>query len=128
MTASWFSITFPPSRFAIESELRSIFWRAGYGNLWFTCVRDEPPFECLGLWQQQEFRIEWQPLNYLLLKTQQPNQALLAMFERIMGHKALAAYKDDAGQVIVEWRAKGGAARLEELKSSQVMDLEPLYR
>lgn len=128
MTGSWFSIQFPPSRFAIESELRSIFWRAGYGNLWFSCLRDEPPYECLGLWKNTEFRFEWEPNTYLMLKTKEPDQHLLDAFERLLGHKALAAYKDEAGQVVVEWRAKGGQARLAELQAAQVKELEPLYK
>lgn len=128
MTAQWFTVHFPPSRFAIEGELRSNFWRAGYGHIWFTCTQDEPPYACLGTLDGDEFNIEWEPKTYLLLKTKEPNPRLLQAMERVLGHRALAAYRNGDGSVVVEWRAKNADQRFDELGASGVQDLERLNK
>ncbi len=128
MRPEWFYTQFPPSRSVIENELRLAFWKAGYGGLWFSCTRDEPPFGCLGMWRQKEFHIEWVPGDYLILKMSEPNQDLLKALERLLRHPALAAYRDGSGTVVVEWRAKNGAARLQELETSGAKDLEKFQK
>ena len=126
MKPTWFFAQFPPSRFAIEGQVRSAIWKAGFGNMWISCTREEPPYECKGRWHGKEFTMEWEPANYLLLKLPEPNSEVLDAFERLMKHRALAAYKNGAGEVVVEWRAKNSDARFQELRASGVADLERL--
>ena len=127
MNAAWFLSQVPPSRHAIENELRLSFWRAGYGQMWFTCTQDQPPFECHGLWNAIDFNVEWEPRKFVLLKMKEPNQELLAAFERVLKHNALAAYRNGNG-IVVEWRAKNPDARFQELRASNVQDLERLNK
>ncbi len=124
MAANWFTTQLPPSRFVIEGELRSAFWRAGYRGMWFTCIKEEPPYECVGLWDQRSFTMEWVPRNYLLLKTKEPEADLLKALEGALQHKALAAYRSGDGTVVVEWRAQNSEDRVEELRAAHVADLE----
>jgi hypothetical protein len=126
MSHSWFFTQFPRSRSAIESALRLSFWQAGFGRMWFTCTKEEPPFECQGLWREKEFTVEWEPKNYLLLKMKEPDQDLMGAFERVLKHGALAAYKNGGGSIVVEWRAKNAGARFQELQASGVSALERL--
>ncbi len=126
MNATWFYSAFPPSRSVIENELRLAFWKAGYGDMWVSCTKEEPPYACKGLWHGTEFIMEWQPGKYLTIQSDEPNQALLNIFERLLGHPALAAYRNGDGKVIIEWRAKDGDARFEELQLSGVRNLERL--
>jgi hypothetical protein len=112
----------------IENDLRLAFWKAGLARVWFSCTKDAPPFECAGFWGDEEFSIAWVPRDYLVLKMDAPNQDLLTAFERALKHKALAAYRNGAGSVVVEWRVKKGDARFHELKASGVADLERLDR
>ncbi len=127
MIARWFFATFPPSRSAIESELRQAIWRAGLQDMWLTCTRDQSPFQCQGEWHGKQFTLEWEPAAYILLKMAEPNQEMLDAFEKVLGHRALAAYKDASGQVVVEWRVKDGEARYAELQASGVSNLERLH-
>jgi hypothetical protein len=94
--------------------------------MWFTCVKDQPPYVCDGLWNGQPFEVEWQPMDYVLLRAKEPPKDLRAAFERVLGHRALAAYKDGQGQVVVEWRVQNPQARFEELQTSGVKELEKL--
>ncbi|MBI4789636.1 MAG: hypothetical protein HY782_21615 [Chloroflexi bacterium] len=126
MKPTWFSARFPPSRFAIEAELRSAIWKAGFGDLWLSCAREEPPYECQGAWRGKKFTIEWEPANYLLLKLPEPNRDLLEAFEHLLQHRALAGYKNANGEVIVEWRVKDAEARFQELQATGVSDLTRL--
>ena len=126
MSAEWFFTNFPLSRSVIENELRLSFWRAGFGRMWFSCVKETAPFECQGEWGDTDFSMEWEPKNYLLLKMKTPNQDLLNAFERVLKHKALAAYKNGNGSVVVEWRVKNADARFQELQASGVGNLERL--
>jgi hypothetical protein len=126
MSAEWFFTNFPPSRSVIENELRLSFWHAGFGRMWFGCVKETAPFECQGEWGDTDFSMEWEPKNYLLLKMKTPNQDLLNAFERVLKHKALAAYKNGNGSVVVEWRVKNADARFQELQASGVGSLERL--
>ncbi|MEW5721295.1 MAG: hypothetical protein AB1817_21895 [Chloroflexota bacterium] len=126
MSANWFFTPYPSSRSAIENDLRLSFWKAGLAAVWFTCTKATAPFECQGFWGDAEFSLEWEPRNYLLLKMRAPNQDLLNAFERVLKHKALAAYRNGGGNVVVEWRVQGADARFAELKTNGVADLERL--
>lgn len=126
MIAQWFFATFPPSRSVIESELRQAIWRAGLHDMWVTCTKDQPPYECQGAWHGNEFTLEWEPGNYILLKMGQPNQELLDAFTKMLGHRALAAYKNGDNRVVVEWRMQNPDARFKELQAGGVSDLERL--
>jgi hypothetical protein len=128
MSPHWFFVKFPPSRHEIESELRLSFWQAGYGQMWFSCTKDEPPYECDGHWHNQAFSIEWEPGNYLHLKMQQADEELLEAFRRMLRHKALAAYRNGGGTVVVEWRVKDPDVRFQELQTAGVAELERLDR
>jgi hypothetical protein len=126
MSAQWFFADFPPSRSAIENALRLTFWKAGLTRMWFSCVKETAPFECRGEWGDVAFTMEWEPKDYLRLKMQAPSQELLNAFERVLRHKALAAYKNGDGRVVVEWRARNADARYQELQTSGVSNLERL--
>ena len=126
MSATWFFTQFPPSRHGIENALRLAFWKAGYGEIWFSCTKDAPPYECVGNWHKQDFTIEWEPKNYLFLKMKDPDEELLDAFQRMVKHKALAAYKDPSGRVVVEWRVNDAPARIQELETAGAAELERL--
>ncbi len=127
MIARWFFANFPPSRSAIESELRQAIWRAGLQDMWLTCTHDQPPYACQGAWHGKEFALEWEPGSFILLKMTEPNQELLDAFEKILQHHALAAYKNGDNRVVVEWRIKDADARYQELQASGVSNLERLH-
>ena len=127
MTPYWFAKRLPTSRHGIENAVRLAFWAAGFGDTYFTCLQAETPIKCMGLWRSSEpFDVEWVPKEYLALRMKQPNQEALDAFERVLGHKALVAYRDEKGNVAVEWRVRDGQARYAELEQSGVQDLERL--
>jgi hypothetical protein len=128
MSPNWFFAEFPPSSHGIENELRLAFWKAGYGQMWFSCTKDAPPYACEGHWHGKDFSIEWEPKNYLHLEMHEADEDLLDVFQRMLKHKALAAYKNAAGAVVVEWRVKDADARFQELESSGTGELERLDR
>lgn len=128
MNAQWFLRRYPPSLFVIEGELRSVFWRAGYGDIWFTCTRAEPPFACLGLWQGRKFEMEWDPGSFLIVRMSEPESKVLEMFERVLGHRALAGYRDGENKIALEWRSKNADERFQKLEASGVRELERLNR
>jgi hypothetical protein len=123
MSTNWFFLRYPPSRFVIEASVRNAFWRAGFDKMWLSCVKEEPPYACVGEWQGKTFRMEWDPGVYLQLITKEPNQRLFDGFERMLKHRALAAYRL-GNEVYLEWRAKDVDARLQELEASGAQDLE----
>ena len=122
---SWFFANVPASRYAIENQVRWGFWRAGFGQVYLTCTKDQAPYTLEGRWGNKRFAIEWEPKNFLLLKLPSADDAVLQMCQRALGHKALAAYKTDAG-VVVEWRGKDFDARYKELQTSGVQELQRL--
>ena len=127
MTPYWFSKKLPASRHGIENAIRLAFWAHGFGETYFTCVEPEPPIRCTGLWKSTTaFQVEWTPSDYFLLTMKEPNKDLLEAFERVLGHHALAAYRNAQGDVVVEWRAKNPDERWSELEKSGVTDLERL--
>ncbi len=127
MTPYWFAKQLPASRHGIENAVRLAFWAAGFGDTYFTCTQAEPPIRCTGLWHSAEpIEIEWVPRVYMLLRMKEPNQDVLDAFERVLGHRALAAYRDSSGQVLVEWRVADGEARYTELQQAGVQALERL--
>lgn len=127
MTPYWFSKKLPASRHGIENAIRLAFWAQGFGDTYFTCVKADSPVRCSGLWNSTvPLQIEWVPADYFTLSMQEPNKDILEAFERVLGHRALAGYRDAKGQVVVEWRAKNADDRLGELEKSGVKDLERL--
>lgn len=124
--SNWFFTEYSPSRSVIENDLRLSFWKAGFGKMFFSCTKDTVPYECRGEWGDIDFNIEWEPKNYLLLKMKAPDQKLLEAFERVLKHKAFAAYKSGNGSIVVEWRARNSNARFQELQTSGVSDLQRL--
>lgn len=127
MTPYWFAKELPPTRHGIENAVRLAFWAGGFGDMWVTCVSPEPPYKCQGLWRSAEpLTLEWVPKQYFLLKMKEPDQEALGAFERVLGHKAFAAYRGESGEVTVEWRVGDGNARYAELEKSGVQDLERL--
>ncbi len=127
MTPFWFTKELPPSRHGIENAVRLSFWAAGFGDLWVTCVQPESPFKCQGLWSSTEpLTLEWVPKEYLIVRMKQPNQAALDAFQRVMGHRAFAAYRDQNGDVVIEWRVRDLDARYTDLEKSGAKELERL--
>ena len=126
MITNWFFTQFPPSRFVIEGEIRNALWQGGLTDLWLSCTHEEPPYEIQGFWQKKEFNLEWDGKTYIMLKTKEPDPELLERFERVLKHRALAAYKNGDGMVVVEWLAKDADARFQELRSGGAQDLERL--
>lgn len=127
MSASWWFLTEPPpSRHTIENEMRIAFWNAGFKQMWFTCTKDQPPIECNGKWRGKDFTVEFEPKKSLMLKMKEPDQDLLDAFERVLGHRALAAYKNGGGKVVVEWRVRDAETRFQELQKSGAKELERL--
>lgn len=127
MTPHWFTKELPPSRHGIENAVRLSFWAAGFGDMWFTCTDMAPPFKCNGLWRSTEpLTLEWVPKEYLVVKMKQPNPDALRAFERVLAHKAFAAYRDQNGDVVVEWRVSEMDSRYAELTKSGASDLERL--
>jgi hypothetical protein len=127
MTPYWFTKELPPTRHGIENAVRLSFWAAGFGDMWITCVDTAPPFKCQGVWRSTDsLTLEWVPKEYLLVRMKQPNQDALTAFERVLGHKAFAAYREQSGDVAVEWRVKGMDDRYADLKNSGAQDLERL--
>ena len=126
MSASWLFTNYPSSRSIIENDVRLAFWKAGVKGIWVTCIKDTAPFECQADWNGTPLTFEWEPKNYLMLKMKSPNQDLLNAFERLLKHKALAAYKNGGGSVVVEWRVKSADTRFEELQAGGVTALERL--
>jgi hypothetical protein len=127
MTPYWFTKELPPTRHGVENAVRLSFWAGGFGDMWVTCINPEPPCKCQGLWHSADpLTLEWVPKQYLLVRMKQPNQDALDAFQRVIGHKALAAYRDENGDVVVEWRVGDANARYSELENSGVKDLERL--
>lgn len=127
MTPYWFSKKLPASRHGIENAIRLAFWAHGFGDSYFTCVKADPPIRCTGLWKSNfPLNVEWMPGDYFTVTMKEPNKEALEAFERVLGHRALAAYRNDKGEVVVEWRAKNAQDRWNELSQSGVQDLERL--
>lgn len=127
MTPYWFAKQLPPSRHGIENALRLAFWAHGFGDSYFTCIEPHPPVRCTGLWKSTfPLQVEWVPMDYLQVTMPEPNKEVLEAFERVLGHRALAAYRNDKNEVVVEWRARNSEARWNELAQSEVKDLERL--
>ena len=127
MTPYWFAKKLPESRHGIENAVRLAFWAAGFGETWFTCTRATPPIQCQGLWASTTpFTCEWVPMDYFILRMKEPNEEMLNAFERVLGHRALAAYRDATGDVVVEWRARKASERFVELDKAGAKELERL--
>jgi hypothetical protein len=127
MTPYWFSKKLPASRHGIENAIRLAFWAHGFGDTYFSCVNPEPPVRCTGLWKSNfPLNLEWVPSDYFKLFMNEPNKDVLEAFERVLGHRALAAYRGAANQVVVEWCAKNPDARWNELEKSGLAELERL--
>ncbi len=127
MTPYWFSKKLPASRHGIENAIRLAFWAQGFGESYFTCVQPEAPVRCVGLWKSNfPLDVEWAPSDYFRLTMPEPNKEVLEAFERVLGHHALAAYRNDKAQVVVEWRARNAQDRWDELSKSGVTELERL--
>jgi hypothetical protein len=123
MSASWFMSDLGPSRHSIENSMRLSFWEAGLKQMWFTCVKEHAPIQCTGKWHETNFTVEFEPKKYLMLRMKEPNPDLLKGFERVLGHRALAAYRTN-GEVVVEWRVRDADARFRELQSSSAQELQ----
>lgn len=127
MTPYWFSKKLPASRHGIENAIRLAFWAHGFGDSYFTCVNPDTPVHCTGLWKSTfPLDVEWTPGDYFTVTMQEPNKDALEAFERVLGHRALAAYRDVKGNVVVEWRARNVEDRFGELQTGGVTDLERL--
>lgn len=127
MTPYWFSKTLPASRHDIENAIRLAFWAQGFGDTYFTCVNPDPPVRCSGLWKSTDpLTVEWVPNDYFTVTMTKPNEDALEAFERVLGHRALAAYRNAKGDVVVEWRVQNPDDRWDELQKSGVTELERL--
>lgn len=126
MTPYWFEKPMPASRHTIESAVRLSFWGAGLGGMFVTCMQENAPYQCNGVWRDFAFTFEWLPNDYLTLTMKEANQELLEVFERVLGHKALAAYRDASNMVVVEWRVRGLKTRFGELQARGAKELEKL--
>ncbi len=127
MTPYWFSKKLPASRHGIENAIRLAFWAQGFGDTYFTCTHADAPVKCAGLWKSNfPLHVEWTPNDYFMVTMKEPNKDALEAFERVLSHRALAAYRNAQGDVVIEWRAKNPEERFSELQKSGVTDLERL--
>lgn len=127
MTPYWFAKKLPASRHGVENAIRLAFWAQGFGDTYFTCTNPESPVQCTGLWKSNfPMNVEWKPSDYFQVTMPEPNKDALEAFERVLGHHALAAYRNENGEVVIEWRVNNPDQRLSELEKSGVTDLERL--
>ncbi len=127
MTPYWFTKQLPPSRHGIENALRLAFWGAGFAETYFTCVQAEPPVKCTGTWRSTHpLTIEFVPMDYFIVRMKEPDNDAFEAFERVLGHRATVAYREDSGDVVIEWRVKGADGRYAELEQAGAKDLERL--
>ncbi len=127
MTPYWFSKKLPASRHGIENAIRLAFWAQGFGDTYFTCTHAEVPIQCTGVWKTSfPMNVEWTPNEYFKVTMSEPNKDVLEAFERVLGHHANVAYRNDQGRVVIEWRVNNADQRISELEKSSVTDLERL--
>ncbi len=92
-------------------ELRHELWAGGFYNVWLRLTKNEPPYTASGLYGTEAFELEFEPRQYVILRTAKENEWLLKGFTRTLGMKPHFQYQDKQGKLVTEWRMSGLAAR-----------------
>ena len=92
-------------------ELRHELWAAGYYNAWLRLTKNEPPYVASGLYGADKFELEFEPRQYIMVRTPKENELLIKGLTRVLGMKPHFQYQDKQGQLVTEWRMIGREAR-----------------
>jgi hypothetical protein len=108
---NWFYAERRLSPGASIEKLRNELWAYGYYNVWLRLVKSEPPYLANGLYNGEKFELEFEPCQYVILRSATESEWLLKGFTRVLGMKPHFQYQDKQGQFVTEWRMAGRESR-----------------
>ena len=111
LATHWFYAERSLSPGAIVENLRHDMWANGYYNIWLTLAKNEAPYILHGLYGQDKFEVEFEPRQFLMLRTAKENEWLIKAFTRALGMPPHFQYQDKQGQFVTEWRMVNREAR-----------------
>jgi hypothetical protein len=118
--STWFYAEPEHRAYLLEERVNHTFWSNRIAGLYLDCVSENPPFRMSGDWNEIPVTIEWVPNDYFTLITRPGDQAdsLIVGVKEILGFTPAVSYVNPDGELVVEWRVKGGDQRLREVQNS----------
>jgi len=100
---------------AVEN-MRHDLWSYGFYNIWLTLKKRESPYELSGLWGQEKFEVEFEPRQFLLIRSAKDNEWLKTAFTRVLGQPPHFQYQEKSGASVYEWRVANREGRWQAMQ------------
>lgn len=107
--------------YMLTERLNGNFWQERIVEVYWRCIRAEPPFCAQGFWGDHRLEMEWVPGDWLALKA--PAEAdVLPLVEsisrRILAMQVAITYVDAQDRQVFEWHIDGGEKRWQEIQGN----------
>lgn len=100
---TWFFNTPESNKYLLAERIRTSLWDARFGGIWLDTVRETAPFKMAGTYQNGEVELEWQPRQWLVLRTDPANEDLMRGVGNLLRLQPAFQYVDPRGATTWEW-------------------------
>jgi hypothetical protein len=119
-TISWFYNSPGNNGFQVVERVRQTLWDARFYDFWFDSYSASAPYKVGGLLHQQAAELEWQPKEWLRLRSKTESGDFMNILSYLIGVKPALRFTDSDGFVNVEWRLKDSEARWKEINGNPI--------
>lgn len=104
--------------YLIAERVNHTFWTNRINGIAFQCIHAEPPYRLVGVWNEIEVELEFEPQHVFILRMSQNSTPFVKSCAEILGFLPTVSYTDSDGRFIVEWYAKDAPKRLQEVQGN----------
>jgi hypothetical protein len=118
---TWFYQEPEHNLYMLTERLNGNFWQARIVEVYWRCVRAEPPFCAQGYWGDYRLELEWLPGSWVAFKAPAGGDALPlveAISKRILAMRVSLTYTDAQDRQVFEWNTDGGGKRWQEIQGN----------
>lgn len=116
---TWFYYEPEHNAYLISERLNATFWTARVVEIYWRCVKADPPFCAVGYSGEHTVALEWVPTDWLALRCQEElcvDTVVEAISNRILAFPATLVYGKQDGTRVWEWHRDGGHKRWSEIQ------------
>ncbi|GAB4481571.1 MAG: hypothetical protein Kow00124_29480 [Anaerolineae bacterium] len=116
---TWFFNEPEHQPYLITERLNGSFWQARIVEVYWKCVRAEPPFRAVGYMSGAQLELEWVPGMWLALHVPagvDAGQMAETVSRRVLGMRPSASYEDPEGRTVYEWHTEAAKGRWNEMQ------------
>ena len=119
-TQTWFFRSPGNDSQKVAEIVRQSLWASGLYSIWLDAGTADQPFKLNGYHNNKQLELEWKPVSWLRLRTEDEDDALSNHVAWLLGHTASLRFTDQSGWTVWEWYFQGISDRWREISGNPI--------